>query len=157
MLLRVKNIAGGIAIDLAATDAQANKQVQQQMQLSIIQIMMGYLEKVLQVALAGNQALQQGDTTTAEMIKEVMSSAHSMFSDLLAKYDIRNPEDYLPDLERFLNGPQGNVGEEPGNVGGVQGQPALPGFPGNGGGSLVPTPGRPGEGAVVGGDLPFTG
>lgn len=100
-----ENVNGGIAIDLSATDAANNRSAQQQMQLSIIQVMMQYLEKLL---AAGAQALeaQQSMPIYAAMIGEVMTAARKMFKDLLAKYDIPNPDDYLPDLEKFLGGTQ---------------------------------------------------
>lgn len=95
------NVAGMIAIDLSATDAANNKSVQQQVQLAIIQVMMQYLDKLVQ---AGQLALQAAASQPAltEMISDVMKSARQMFMDLLSKYDIRNPEDYLPELETYL-------------------------------------------------------
>lgn len=103
--MRPENVNGAIGIDLSATDAANNKQVQQQMQLSIIQVMMTYLEKLLS---AGAQALQAQQVMPqyTEMVSEVMTAARTMFRDLLTKYDVRNPEAYLPDLATFLNGPQ---------------------------------------------------
>lgn len=98
-----KNIEGSFAIDLTATDAAGSRQAQQQMQLAIIQIMMGYLEKILAAGQAALVAQQQLPQYTA-MVADVMQAGHSMFKDLLTKYDIRNPEDYLPDLEKYLNG-----------------------------------------------------
>lgn len=130
------NVVGMIAIDLAATDAANNKSVQQQVQLAIIQVMMQYLDKLVQ---AGQLALQAAGTMPAltALIRDVMESARKMFTDLLTRYDVRNPEEYLPDLEKYLNAAIGaSVGQGPGGgpasaAGGPAGSPGVPsGAPG---------------------------
>lgn len=121
-LVQRENVGGAIAIDLTVTDASGSRQATQQMQLQIIQVMMSYLEKVLAAGQAALQA-QEELPQFAEMIKEVMRAARQMFKDLLNKYDIRNPEDYLPDLTRFLEGE-------------TSGPELIP----EGGGGLAPTP-----------------
>lgn len=134
-----ENVVGMIAIDLAATDAANNKSVQQQVQLAVIQVMMQYLDKLTQ---AGQLALSAAATQPAltELIGAVMSSARKMFTDLLSKYDIRNPEDYLPDLEVYLKDAitagQGQAGGSPPSGGGAA-QP--PGMGGGGGQAGNPT------------------
>lgn len=97
-----ENVDGALAIDLSATDAANNKTAQQQMQLAVIQLMMGYFEKLVNLATATSQAAKQ-DPTLAAMFVEIMTSARNMFKDLLQKYDIRNPDDYLPELEKFFD------------------------------------------------------
>lgn len=134
------NVVGMIAIDLQATDAANNKSVQQQVQLALIQVMMQYLDKLVQ---AGQLALSASATQPAltALIGSVMESARKMFTDLLSKYDIRNPEDYLPDLEKYLNAAvsggqgatapgQGPPGGPPAGPGGAQGSQGVPGGPG---------------------------
>lgn len=128
------NVSGLIAIDLSATDAANNKGVQQQVQLAIIQTMMQYLDKLVQ---AGQLAIQAAQTTPALtlLVKDVMEAARNMFKDLLTKYDIRNPEDYLPDLENYLNAAvaqgQGPPGGSPPGGGGSAGSQGVPGGPGS--------------------------
>lgn len=96
------NLYGCFAIDLTATDASGSRQVVQQLQLNIIQVMMSYLEKLLTAGQAALVAKAQLPEYSA-MVVEVMTAARKMFKDLLHKFDIRNPEDYLPDLEKFVN------------------------------------------------------
>jgi len=137
-----ESINGMIAVDISATDAASNRSIQQQIQLSIIQVMMQYLDKLVQ---AGQMAIQAAQVTPAltALISEVMESARKMFTDLLTKYDIRNPEDYLPDLQKYLDGaiqqgqlnaaggqPQdGNPqGQLPPGVGGTPLPPRVPSF-----------------------------
>jgi hypothetical protein len=151
--VKPENLNGAIAIDLAATDASGSRQAMQQLQLQIIQIMMTYLEKVLE---AGSLALQAKDQMPefVEMVKDVMTKARNMFKDLLQKYDVRNPEDYLPDIEDFLDGGQGiQATAGPNGVGGPQnplgiasGRTGIQGGTGLPIGPAVPRPGAPGEG-----------
>lgn len=129
------NVNGAIAVDLTVTDAASNRQSQQQMALALIQIMMQYLEKLLQAGQGALQAVQQGIPQYAEMIKEVMSAARMMFRDLAVKYDVRNPDDYLPDLERYIDAAlgaaqgQGQPGGAEGQSGGSEGQSGVsPGY-----------------------------
>lgn len=95
------NVNGALAIDLSATDAASNRSVQQQTQLAVIQVMMTYLQKVVEL---GQMAAQSAQTMPmmVTLAAEVATAARLMFKDLLTKYEIRNPEEYLPDLEGFL-------------------------------------------------------
>lgn len=124
------NVVGMIAIDLQATDAANNKSVQQQVQLAIIQVMMQYLNKLVEAGqLALSVAATQPELTS--LIGEVMKAARKMFTDLLSKYDIRNPEEYLPDLEAHLNNA---IAQGAGSSGGPpaqsNGAPSASGVPG---------------------------
>lgn len=140
-----ENVAGALAIDLSATDAANNKTAQQQIQLAVIQVMMQYLEKLVQVAQLAYQAQMQAPELAA-IYKEVISSARNMFMDLLQKYDVPNPDAYLPDLEKFLNGGLEAFGAAgiPGSTPGLAGVPAIP-FRGPAAPGVSPTaPGIPG-------------
>jgi len=156
--ISAENVNGAIAIDLSVTDAGTSRQVMQQMQLQLIQIMMQYLEKLLQAGAEAIAAMKQGSPEFAEMVKDVMTAARMMFKDLLHKYDIRNPEEYLPDIGDYLNGSQvsrppaaaggGGAGPEAaiaGLLGGLGGAGGLPGGPAA---PSVPTAARP---ATIGG------
>ncbi len=129
-----ENVGGAVAINLTATDAATAPQAMQAMQLQIIQVMMQYLEKVLVAGQMAVAARQQGIPDLEEMIKEVMRVARVMFTDLMNKFDVPNPEEYIPDLERFLNagaaGGEGGAGGIAGQPGAVAGQPGIPGAAG---------------------------
>lgn len=129
--VRAENVDGAFAVDLSATDAANNKTVQQQIQLAVVQVMMGYLEKLVQLSQMTVQAQQQSPQLSAMLI-EIMTSARNMFRDLLQKYDVRNPDDYLPELEKFFND---TVAGKPGGQGDLEG--LLAGIVGGGG---VPVP-----------------
>jgi hypothetical protein len=157
------NVDGAIAIDLSATDAANNKSVQQQVQLAIIQTMMQYLDKLVQAGQLAIQAAQAEPNLTA-LVSDVMEAARKLFRDLLQKYDIRNPDEYLPDLQKYLNAAAQGQGVPPASVGyagGPEGEQSLPAVSGasfappvtsapgvggsNGLASRVPTPGVPGS------------
>jgi hypothetical protein len=146
------NINGAVAIDLSATDAGNNRSVQQQTQLAIIQVLMNYLERLIK---AGQLAVQSSMQTPqlSQLIGETMTAARKMFLELLVRYDIRNPEEYLPDLQQFLEGI--GVGTEGGNPTGPTPpipQPGVQAVPGPslvppGAGPTGPMPGTPGPAA----------
>lgn len=123
-----QNVHGALAVELSATDAANNRSIQQQVQLAIIQTMMTYLDKLVQAGQLAISAAQTQPELTG-LIGEVMDSARKMFRDLLQKYDIRNPDDYLPDLQRYLNAAaQGQgipVGTEGSNAG-TEGNASIP-------------------------------
>lgn len=148
-----QNVNGLFGFELTATDASTTRVSQQQMQLAIIQVMMQYLEKLLAAGQGALQAMQTMPVMT-EMIKDVMAAARAMFRDLLNKYDIRNAEEYLPDLEKYLNGAATGqpaagpaaVGGAPGGASGVETPSGLPIGNGPSRAAVVPAPARPGIG-----------
>jgi hypothetical protein len=123
------NIQGALAIDLSATDAANNRGLQQQMQLTLIRVMMEYLDKLVQAGQTALAAVQQGQPEMTQLISDVMTSARNMFRDLLNKYDIRNPDDYLPELEKYLDAAVANAqqGNPPGQPNVLTGAPNTPG------------------------------
>ncbi|CAB4165156.1 hypothetical protein UFOVP915_5 [uncultured Caudovirales phage] len=157
------NVNGAVAIDLAVSDAANNRVAQQQMQLAIIQVMMTYLQKVIELAQMAAGAVQTMPAMV-DLAEEVSDAARAMFKDLLQTYNIRNPETYLPDLDKFiedLKGGRAQPSDISGLVGGIGGQSGVQGVPsgpagvpigmpmsaGNGGGPpQAPVPTRPGEG-----------
>ena len=143
----IENVNGALGIDLSATDASNSRVAQQQMQLAVIQVLMGYYEKLVNVGQMAIQA-QQTMPQLSEMLQEIMTAARKMFLNLLQTYDIRNPEAYLPDLEKIFdataNG-QGQPGAVEGLVGAITGAGGVP-LPG-GRGPAVPTPATPGSGS----------
>lgn len=155
-----ENVNGALAIDLTATDASGSRQAMQSMQLQIIQVMMQYLEKLL-AAGQGMLAAKQMNPELAQLINDVTKASRQMFRDLLQKYEIRNPDDYLPDLEKYLgNGGQNGAGVAPVGAGlpagpaGVGGLPVAPRAP------VVPwqpVPALPGSGGNSQGGFPVSG
>ena len=121
-------INGAIGVTLKATDAGDNKQARQQMQLAIINIMMGYFEKQLAAASQALEATKTGMPELAPLVSDTLVAARQLFNDLLRTYDIRNPEQYLPELEKYLGGaPEPGAGAVYGTSAG--GPPETTGLP----------------------------
>jgi len=157
------SVYGTVGIDLTATDASGNKAALQSVQLQLIQVMMGYYEKLLEAMSIAVQLQTQGNEAGVEIIKETARAARKLFTDLLHDYNIRNPEEYLPELEKYLNGgsaagggpnqgadTQGRIGAPAGQQGlptplSVLQRQAVPGpaalGSGNGPGRAIPSPG----------------
>jgi hypothetical protein len=155
--LSAENINGALAVDLTATDAAGSRQAMQQMQLQIIQIMMGYLEKLLaagQGVLMAQQQMPQIAPEFAGMVTDVLVASRKMFRDLLTKYEVPNPEEYLPDITKYLQGGAADAaaagpGGSPNMGGGAQGPTGTPQFPvvsQSPPGIQVPRPATPGSG-----------
>lgn len=152
-----QNVNGLIGVELSATDASTARSAQQQMQLAIIQVMMQYLEKLLMAGQGALQALQLGVPEYAQMVKDVMEAARMMFKDFLKTHDKRNPDDYLPALETYLDaaaqriaatqalGP-GAGGGPGGGTGGAEGESRVPVGTGPARSPGVPRPATPGSG-----------
>lgn len=159
-MVNQENINGMFAVDLTVSDAATNRQAQQQQQLALIQIFMQYLEKLLEAGQGALQAINAGVPQYAAMVNEVMRAAREMFRDLAVKYEVPDPDKWLPELEQFINGPApGAVPGEPpggsgvggGGEGGVGGLEAQLGLPVGLGPYRGPSPARPATpGANVG-------
>lgn len=121
-------IRGALAIDLAATDAATNRQMMQQMQLAIINVMMGFYEKMIEAGQLAVQAMGQAPQFAA-FVGDVTGAARRLFKELLSRYDIRNPEEFLPDLEAYLEPALaqilGPAGGPAGPTGGTAPQPGM--------------------------------
>lgn len=146
------NVYGTVGLDLTATDASGSRAALQQIQLQLIQVMMGYYEKLLEAMSIAIQMQAQGQQQAVDVIRDTAIAARKLFADLLHNYDIRNPEDYLPALEKYLGGPETNggppiSGDAEGQPGGAPGQPSLPFARPVNAGPLPAGPATPGIGA----------
>lgn len=157
-VIKPENASTLMVVDISPTDATTNRQVQQQMQLGLIQMMTQYLTQVLQVGQLALQAEQQGMPQVKDMVEAVVQSAQIMYKDLLDKYDLPNADAYLPDILAIIR-------SAPATGAGVTGIPAqLPpvgSVAGPGGGAQGPgapsVGGTPGQEAVPGSAPLFPG
>lgn len=101
-IVPARPLKGAVAFELMATDAMTNRPAMQQLQLTLINLMSGYYEKALQAVQLGIQAKMQGLPNAAAAIEQVMTAAQTLFKDLLTKYEVPAPEDYVPDLTPYL-------------------------------------------------------
>ena len=131
-VLRPDNVGTMFTIDISPTDATTARQVQQQMQLGLIQMMTQYMQQLLQVGQLAIQAQAQGLTPVRDMVEAIVRSAQVMYRDLLDKFDLPNAEQYLPDILQFISAqPAGGAGATgiPGQLPGVNPMAAPPGGP----------------------------
>lgn len=113
------SIEGAMAVELTATDASTNRVTQQQLQLGLIQAVMSFLDRTVQLGQLALQAQQQ-NPQAVELFTGVLDAARAAYRDLLGKYDVPNPEEYLPDIDRVF-GPRGEANQP----GGTPGEPAM--------------------------------
>lgn len=161
------SVYGTVGIDLTATDASGSRNALQTMQLQLIQVMMGYYEKLLEAMSIASQMQAQGNTAAVGIINDTAIAARKLFLDLLHNYNIRNPEDYVPDLEKYLNGGQNGGqganggppagGNAQGPVSPLAGQPGLPAGLAAAQRQSFPGPAAPGSGNGASTALPATG
>lgn len=147
--LKELHIGSSLTVELAATDASNNKAVQQQMQLALIQTFTVFYEKLITAAQTATQAAAVSPAL-AELIGQLMTDAKALYNDLATKYDVRNPEEYLPDLSAFLTSIGASGAQQPTSLGLAGGPPSVPGMgrgpEGNGAvaGSISPAGGTSG-------------
>lgn len=142
-----ENVNSAIAIDLTTTDAKSNRIARQQVQMSIIQVMMTFYEKFVQLGSNAIQAQMQAPAISA-LMADVADSARRMFKDLLVQFEVPNPDAYIPELDQFLHAAttpvSGGTGTPPGPNGAPTGQPGIP-LPTNPTGGVAPIGVRPAE------------
>lgn len=140
--IREMDVGSSLVIELSATDASNNKAVQQQLQLALIQTFTVFYDKLIVAAQTAVQA-SAVSPALADLIGQVMQDAKSLYTDLATKYDVRNPEEYLPDLDAFLGsiGTQTSRGPSPfGTAGGPPQVPGMAGGPAGNGEAPVAVP-----------------
>jgi hypothetical protein len=135
--IRELDIGSTLAVDLSATDSTNNKAVQQQMQLALIQTFMQFYQELIKGGQLASMAAQSGQPALAELVGQAMESARNMYRDFATKYEVPNPEEYLPELETFLQSlARGNPAPQPPVApGGAGGPPTIPGMAGSAGGN----------------------
>ena len=143
-------LRGAIAFELQATDATTNRPAMQQLQLSLINLMSSYYERTGRAVAMAIQAQQQGQPQAAAAISAILDAAQKLHTDLLTKYEVPAPEDYIPDLTQYIEqaggmqgangmaglaGAGGGMGGFPGGLGGPAGIPFGAGMAGGGAGA----------------------
>lgn len=129
-VIKPENVGTMFTIDISPSDATTSRQVQQQMQLGLIQMMTSYMQQLLQVGQLAVQAQSQGLPQVRDMVEAIVRSAQVMYRDLLDKFDLPNADQYLPDILQFISAlPSGSAGTTgiPGQLPGVNPMAAPPG------------------------------
>lgn len=135
LVLPYEDIAQGIAVELTATSAQNNKELTKQNFLALMQVLGQRAPLILQLATTAQQAAQ---TPVGAVAASMLQAEHELISRLLEQFDIRNPEDIVPNVSALLQqtlAPQagGFGGAVQPQFGGSPGPQGPAGFPGMGG------------------------
>lgn len=103
----------GIGVELTATSGSNNKELQKQSYLALMQIIGQRAPQIIQMAQVAMQA--QG-SPLGQIAVDLLHGEQELMTRLLEQYDIRNPDDLIPDTTAIF-GPQGQM---------AQGQPVSP-------------------------------
>ena len=141
----LEDVAAGLGVSLTATSGMANKEIEKQSFLALVQLQAQMGQQFIQLAqIAANPQVIQMMPALAEVAKQVFSGFSELQRRLLEQYDIRNPEDILVDAAVLQSAAQ-TVGAgqliTPGTNGGAM--PGAQGAPGGAGMEGLP----PGAGA----------
>jgi hypothetical protein len=106
-----ESIETGIGVQLTATSGANNKELMKQSNLALLQIVQPMGQAFIQLAAL----IQQGGLPGATAAK-LFQGGSELLLRVLEQFDVRNPEDVVPNLQSLLNA-QGQLG---------QGQPISP-------------------------------
>lgn len=128
LMLPAQTIETGLGVAVTATSGTANKEVEKQSFLSLVQLQAQLAPQYLQLAqIFSNPQIQQMQPAVAETAKDLFKSFYEIQKRLLEQFDVRNPEDLLPNVAILQQGVQAFG----------QGQPLIPGAAADGGGNGI--------------------
>ncbi len=147
LLLPAERIENGLGVSVTATSGTANKEVEKQSFLSLVQLQAQLAPQYLQLAqIFSNPQLQQMEPAVVETAKDLFKGFLEVHKRLLEQYDVRNPEDLLVNAAVLEAGVQAMGQGGPITAGSFQQQPGQGGQvpagaqQGGGGGAGVPLP-----------------
>jgi hypothetical protein len=126
----------GLGVELTATSGTNNKELQRQSYLALLQVFGQWGPQLIQL---GQLAQQSGGTPLGQIAVELFDGARELLQRILEQFDIRNPDDILPNLSAALAAQQqpqaggqplpagpGGLAQLAGAPIGVQGAAAVP-------------------------------
>lgn len=128
----LENVEFGLGCSITATSGTANKEVERQNYLSLLQLSGQVAQQCMGLAQA---AMQAPNTPMAEIAQLAITGQAELFRRLLEQYDIRNPEAILPVPSPA--GPQAGA-TQPQPQNGPPGPGGVPAGPVSGPGALAP-------------------
>ena len=122
-----ESIEFGVGVQLTATSGTNNREMQRQSKLALLQLGSQMGEQFIN--LAG--LIQQGGPV-GETAIQLFQGGAELLRQVLEEFDVRNPEEFIPNLQSLLQTTQGLGGQggvPPGaDQGGGQGPPGFGGF-----------------------------
>jgi hypothetical protein len=120
-----ERVEQGLGVELTATSGTNNKELQRQSYLALLQVFGQWGPQLIQL---GQLAQQSGGTPLGQIAVELFDGARELLQRILEQFDIRNPDDILPNLSAALaaQAPQGGgapAGAQPGGLAAVAGAP----------------------------------
>lgn len=130
-----ERVEQGLGVELTATSGTNNKELQRQSYLALLQVFGQWGPQLIQL---GQLAQQAGGTPLGQIAVELFDGARELLQRILEQFDIRNPDDILPNLSAALASQQqqaagqsvpagpGGLAQLAGAPIGVQGAAAVP-------------------------------
>jgi hypothetical protein len=119
-------LLGGIGFELSVSNATQNKEIQKQLILSLIQILQGYYDRLIQGAMI--VANPQVPPLVKQTVEEVAKAQHALLKRTVELFDTKNLDEVLPNLEALIE-----LGQR---LTGALGPGGAPGAPGDTAGAL---------------------
>lgn len=136
-----ERVEQGLGVELTATSGTNNKELQRQSYLALLQVFGQWGPQLIQL---GQLAQEAGPTPLGQIAVELFDGARDLLQRVLEQFDIRNPDDILPNLSAALAAQQqAQTGGQPLSAGpgglaqlagapvGVTGAAAVPSFAGS--------------------------
>jgi hypothetical protein len=139
-----EDAALGLGVSLTATSGSANKEVEKQNYVALLQLAGQLTPQFIQLIQAAQQAV---GTPVGQVALQSALGLQELYKRLLEQYDIKNIADVAPDIEADTQSLQAGANGGPQGAGGPAGAPA--GAPGGqlGPGAVAPGLAAPSSGA----------
>lgn len=120
----LEDVESSFGVDVTATNQMVNKEVEKQSFIGLMQILQGQYQGLVQTAMLLPQ-LQPG-TPAYETAVAAYTGGTQLLARLLEKFDIQNPQEYIPNLEALAGTLQAQAqGMNPAMAGMMPPQPGM--------------------------------
>lgn len=103
-------VEAGLGVELTATSGTNNKELQRQSYLALLQVFGQWGPQLVQLATV---AQQTAGTPVGQISVELFDGARELLQRILEQFDIRNPDDILPNLQAAIAASQAQQQGQP--------------------------------------------
>jgi hypothetical protein len=103
-------ISTGVGVQLTATSGSANKELQRQSFLALMQIVTQQAPMIVELATI---ATQQAGQPVGQIAVDLLRGEQELMTRLLEQFDVRNPEEIIPDVQGLFAQAAGQGGMAP--------------------------------------------
>lgn len=100
----------GLGVELTATSGTNNKELSRQSYLALLQVFGQWGPQLVQLAQV---AQQTAGTPVGAVALELFGGARELLQRVMEQFDIRNPDDIIPNLQAALSAVQAQAGQQP--------------------------------------------